>query len=432
MVPWLEELDRWYSNTTSSAAICSHGAEKRLLASSGDWYTGCKVKWLNGLPMLPKPPQSYVEHLPRLYMVTHRHGRLKTNAETISNVRTRRDRYHAKGAPMQPLHPLTTPSGMPYWKAWPHDCEKKRSMPLLADSDGQHTEREEKRPNDVSVPLEPPRTSIMHVGRTFTVAHQGEGVKTSAESVSNAQTRQNAYCVQAALMQPPLPLFEPSRRSIGPARGLWTMKIGYNEIGQARQVETRVVTHPDGHTHGIPTIAPPAPSPEHTRHLPRPYWVSRRRGRLKTSAEIVSNLRRRRSAHRAHAAPMRPCQPLPMPSGPLEIIAGGSPTLGVRYNEASVTRIIQTEGNTYPGDHTHGILTISTSFGPRKRRKPPWNIAGTYQRQGVPHPSIWGDDEPLYGQNGGLTIMVQGHSARTTVHFRNGKLPQRGAANTNK
>ncbi|KAI6017926.1 hypothetical protein EDC04DRAFT_2607924 [Pisolithus marmoratus] len=73
---------------TSMNDMAHSQAEKRLLASSGDWYTGCKVKWLNGLPVLPKPPQSYIEHLPRLYMVTHQHGRLKTNAEMNTHVAT--------------------------------------------------------------------------------------------------------------------------------------------------------------------------------------------------------------------------------------------------------------------------------------------------------------------------------------------------------
>ncbi|KIK10789.1 hypothetical protein PISMIDRAFT_20102 [Pisolithus microcarpus 441] len=70
--------------------------------------------------------------------------------------------------------------------------------------------------------------------------------------------------------------------------------------------------------------APPAPSPNGILDMPTPFTDLRRRGRLKTKAENVSNACSRRNAYRARAALMRPPPPLFTPSKRLGYLMGGS------------------------------------------------------------------------------------------------------------
>ncbi|KAI6028092.1 hypothetical protein EDC04DRAFT_2899166 [Pisolithus marmoratus] len=168
-------------------------------------------------------------------------------------------------------HSLAPLTELPYWSAWPPNCSTKRNMGPMADRKGQHTEREVKWPNNISVPLEPPRTSIMHIGRTFMVAHRGEAVRTRAEVISNLCTRQNAYCTLAAPMRPPLSLFAPTKPLIYLVGGSWTVKVDYSKVSSARGVKTR------GHTYwiaGIPMqlLQMLSNVSNRLRNIANPYW----------------------------------------------------------------------------------------------------------------------------------------------------------------
>ncbi|KAI5980560.1 hypothetical protein EDC04DRAFT_2618344 [Pisolithus marmoratus] len=271
------EAGRWgdsgSGDATSSNAICSHGAEKRLLADSRGQHSRRGVKWQDGLPAPPEPPPAgIIEHLPRLYKVTpgtHRHARIKTRAKTVSNV-----------------------------------C-----------------------------------------------------------------TRQNAYCTHVPTMRPPQFILMSTELFKTVMEVTWMGRVHYDPVRSTENAQMR------GYTHHAPGVAI-----------------------------------RKRHMHQGCAIAIQSLRLLSMPAKSPRIMAGGSRIIDVRYDEASIIENVQMEGITHPSDHTHGNPTISPSREPGKRQKPPWDISSTYQRQGVPHPSIWGDDEPLYGQNGSLTIIVQGQS----------------------
>ncbi|KAI6045901.1 hypothetical protein EDC04DRAFT_3086655 [Pisolithus marmoratus] len=348
--PDREQASSSHSDAGSREFIDSHGVRKAMLADRGCQHAACQTKRPNSLPAPPEPPLNSIHSISRTVRVTHHRGRLKPRAENISNMCMRQDGHCAKVVPMRPLCPLTTPSGIPYWKAWPPNHDTKQSMPLLADSKGQHTEREAKCP------------------RPYRVPHQLGRVKTNTESISGTHTRQDAYRAHAAPKWSLPPLLVLLKRSLDPAGGSWMINVCCN----------------------------------------------------KQAAHALGLCHRRTVT----AAPLDPAKQ----SGN---IAGGPPIPSVRYNEVSDAGNVQTRGYLHPGEHTHDCATNSPSRKPKKRRKLPWDIAGTYQRQGVPHPSTCGDNGLLYGQHGGLTTSVQGQRMSPNG-FPKWQLPQRGMANTAK
>ncbi|KAI6000281.1 hypothetical protein EDC04DRAFT_3096018 [Pisolithus marmoratus] len=133
--------------------------------------------------------------------------------------------------------------------------------------------------------------------------------------------------------------------------------------------------------------APPTPLPNRTRHVPRPYRVPRRRGRLKTSVEIVSNARTRRNAYHNRAVPMWLLPP-PSTSSKWSIyLAGGLRTMSVCYSKIRSSRRGETRGDTYR-IASIAMPLLQTLSSPSKQL---WNIANTYWRQGVPPISTWND-----------------------------------------
>ncbi|KAI5995930.1 hypothetical protein EDD15DRAFT_558950 [Pisolithus albus] len=182
---------------------------------------------------------------------------------------------------------------------------------------------------------------------------------------------------------------------------------------------------------------PSEPSPNAPTHTPMTIRDPRRRGRMKTRAENVSDAPMRRSACRAQAVLVRPLTPLLAPSKPSTYPAGGLWTMNIGYEEVRYAKRVETRGYTYPvaripmqlfrlfslpskrlgypvggswminrrcnevrsarkvetrGD-THQTVGIPMPLlqllpNPSKRL---WNIANTYWREGVPPGSIRDD-----------------------------------------
>ncbi|KAI6112708.1 hypothetical protein F5141DRAFT_1202563 [Pisolithus sp. B1] len=139
-------------------------------------------------------------------------------------------------------------------------CRAEKSM--LADSGSQQGEQEAKQPKCSPAPPAASPNGMMDVLIPLTDQHQCGRIKVKAESISNTQMQQNAYCTQVALMWPFLALLACSNQSLDPVGGLQTMNLvqplftpmkwlkyptggykmmkrGYNEIRHVRQVETR-------------------------------------------------------------------------------------------------------------------------------------------------------------------------------------------------
>ncbi|KIK14292.1 hypothetical protein PISMIDRAFT_17379 [Pisolithus microcarpus 441] len=130
--------------------------------------------------------------------------------------------------------------------------------------------------------------------------------------------------------------------------------------------------------------APPAPSPNGILDMPTPFTDLRRRGRLKTKAENVSNACSRRNAYRARAALMWPPPPLFTPSKWLGYLMGGSWIVTVRYNKVRHVIRVKTRGYTHRGSHTSVSL-------PHKVLQRLRNISNTLWWQGVPPVSTLND-----------------------------------------
>ncbi|KAI5987792.1 hypothetical protein EDC04DRAFT_2912733 [Pisolithus marmoratus] len=438
-LPRKEDDGRWgHGDATRSGYADSHGVEESPLTDDGGQHSEYEAKQPRRLPAAPAPSLNGILDMPTLFTDLCRRGKIKQTAESVSNAQTRRNAYRAQVAP-------------------------KWSLPLLL----AHSNR-----------------SLDPVGGSWTVNLGYDEIR----HARRARTRGHTYRIARILMRPLQPLSAPSKRLEYPMGGYQMMKKGYNEIRRARRVKTR------GHTYwiaGIPmrllqmlsnvskrlwTVAntywkvgeppismrndakrprnlrtakrlprsssrrqgnthtgvySPVPSkwpPNGLTRTPSTFRDPRRHGKLKTSAETVSNLRRRRSAHRARAAHMWPWQLLPTPSGPYRNIEEGSRIISVRYDEVSDAGNVQTRGYPYPGEHTLGCAIISPSRAPRKQRKPPWGLPDTYNRQGVPPGRTRSDGDPSDSQSGHFVSQYKVRSACTTMHFRNGKLPQRGAS----
>ncbi|KAI5987151.1 hypothetical protein EDC04DRAFT_3149382 [Pisolithus marmoratus] len=394
------EAGRWSDSkngdATSNSAICSRGAEKKLLADSGSQHGGHEAKRQDGSPAPPEPPPKGILNLPRPFRVPRRRGRVKTNTERITGTRTRRDAYHAHVAPKWSLPPLFAPS--------------KR-------------------------PLDPAGGSWMMNVRYDRVRH-----------ARRIETKGPAYQIACILMRLLQPFSTSSKRLRHPTGGLWIRKIGCNEVRSARGVETR------GHTYwiaGMPmrllqtlsnvskriwNIAnthwrqgvhtgstlndakrpknlhiakrlPPSsdmrrdnehkakwpngsPAPSNLAqydlsHPPRILRNSRRHSRIKTRSKNVSIVCTRPSAYHTPVVAIWPLQLVSKPTKRSRVIFGVSCIIGIRYNEVSNAGNAQTRGHAHHGDHTDGNPTISPSRALTKRWEPPWYVAGTYWMQGV-------------------------------------------------
>ncbi|KAI5993512.1 hypothetical protein EDD15DRAFT_900006 [Pisolithus albus] len=188
----------------------------------------------------------------------------------------------------------------------------------------------------------------------------------------------------------------------------------------------------------------PEPPPNAPTRTPMTIRDPRRRGRLKTRAENVSNTHARRNACRARVVFVRPLLPLLAPSNRsldptggllttntgcrevrharrdetrggayrtarvltrlflpfstpskrLRYPTGGLRMVNVRCNEVSSAREVQTRGYPYLDKHTKACVAIQPSRAPRKRLKPPWGVLRPYRRQGVPPEHTRSVDKP--------------------------------------
>ncbi|KAI5983586.1 hypothetical protein EDD15DRAFT_2522104 [Pisolithus albus] len=196
----------------------------------------------------------------------------------------------------------------------------------------------------------------------------------------------------------------------------------------------------------------PEPPPNAPTHTPMTIRDPRRRGRLKTRAENVSNTHTRRNACRARVVFVRPLLPLLAPSNRsldptggllttntgcrevrharrdetrggayrtarvltrlflpfstpskrLRYPTGGLRMVNVRCNEVSSAREVQTRGYPYLDKHTKACVAIQPSRAPRKRLKPPWGVLRPYRRQGVPPEHTRSVDKPSLFQTAAL------------------------------
>ncbi|KAI5985338.1 hypothetical protein EDD15DRAFT_2374189 [Pisolithus albus] len=188
----------------------------------------------------------------------------------------------------------------------------------------------------------------------------------------------------------------------------------------------------------------PEPPPNAPTRTPMTIRDPRRRGRLKTRAENVSNTHARRNACRARVVFVQPLLPLLAPSNRsldptggllttntgcrevrharrdetrggayrtarvltrlflpfstpskrLRYPTGGLRMVNVRCNEVSSAREVQTRGYPYLDKHTKACVAIQPSRAPRKRLKPPWGVLRPYRRQGVPPEHTRSVDKP--------------------------------------
>ncbi|KAI5989911.1 hypothetical protein EDD15DRAFT_2519908 [Pisolithus albus] len=190
-----------------------------------------------------------------------------------------------------------------------------------------------------------------------------------------------------------------------------------------------------GMENAIPT--PLEPPPIGLKHTPTPFSDPPRRGRLKTRAENVSNMRARRNACHARVVFVRPLLPLLAPSNRSLDPTRGLLTTNIGCREVRHARRVETRGNTYraarilmqlplplstplkwSGDPAGGSWMISVRCNDVRRArkvetrgdthqtagipmpllqllpnpsKRLWNISNTYWRQGVPPRSIRDD-----------------------------------------
>ncbi|KAI6038249.1 hypothetical protein EDC04DRAFT_3141665 [Pisolithus marmoratus] len=111
-LPW--EQTEWNnsgsSDATSNSAICSRGAEKKLLADSGSQHAGHEAQRQDNLPAMPEPPLTSIPNLPQPYRLLRRCGRIKQTAGSVSDVHTRRDAYSTQAAPTRPPLSLFRPT----------------------------------------------------------------------------------------------------------------------------------------------------------------------------------------------------------------------------------------------------------------------------------------------------------------------------------
>ncbi|KAI6114438.1 hypothetical protein F5141DRAFT_1291186 [Pisolithus sp. B1] len=382
-----KELDKGdigsgYNNAVRRDIVNLHSIEKAPLNDRERQHSECEMKKLDDLPASHKPPPNALTHAPTTFMDPCHHGRIRTSAERVSGTHTSQIAYLTHVVPLWLLRgtegtylecTMGIPSPCTSKKTCPNkedqDGERETSLQLqetrrppperdrmalglsrekgcwyddtvssgfvksrrieksmLAGSRSQHGERKAKCRNGLPVPPETPPNGCTHPPETYRVLRPCGRLKSKAESISNDQTRQNAYRVQAALKWPLLLLLAPSNQSLDPARGSWTMNVHYNEVRHVRQVETR------GRTYRIAGI------------------------------------------------PMRLLQLLTNSSKQFIHPVGGLWMTKVCYNEMRRARQVEMRGGTY---QTACILMQLLLFlsDPSKRLQ---NIGNTYWREGVP------------------------------------------------
>ncbi|KAI6113404.1 hypothetical protein EV401DRAFT_2104607 [Pisolithus croceorrhizus] len=361
-------------DAASKDILDSRGVEKTSLANSGSQQGERKTRWQNGLPAPPEMPPNGFIHPPRTLTDRYCHGRIKTDLQKLS---TGQEMERQQGG--SPVPPAPPPNGTYYIhkasKGLQHHArlrsnagnklwQAKRSMAvrnqptwdnlpskgdnggrrhgdatrsgyadshrvkesLLTDEGSQHSEQEAKRLRCLPAAPAPSPNGILDMPTLFMDLRRRERVKSKAENVSNAHSRQSAYLTQTALKRPLLLLPTHSNRSLDATRGSWTTNVRCNGVRHAWKVKTRG----------------------------RTYWIAR----------IL----------------MRLLQPFSMPSKRLRHPMGGLWIMKIGCSEVRSTRETKTRG------HMHRIAGILMRLqqilsNPSRRFR---NITNTYLEEGVP------------------------------------------------
>ncbi|KAI6127042.1 hypothetical protein F5141DRAFT_1249520 [Pisolithus sp. B1] len=344
-------------DAASKDILDSRGVKKTSLANSGSQQGEQKTRWRNSLPAPPETPPNGFIHPPRTLTdrywqemerrqgsspvppapppngtyyihksskgLRHR-ARLKSNAKNKSRQAKRsmavQNQSTWESLPSKEDNGSGEHDDAPSSEyVDPHGVEKV----LLTDSGT----------GDLPAPSAPSPNGILDMPTLFMDLRRHVRVKSNAENVSNAHTRQSAYLTQTAPMQPPLSLFAPMKWFIYLVGVSWMVKGRYNKIRHVRQVEMR--------------------------------------GRMYQIAHILMWL----------------LQPFPMPSKRLRHPMGGLWIMEVGCSKVGSTSKSETRGHMH---HTAGIYMQLPQVlsNPSKRLR---NVVNTYWRKGVPPGSIRND-----------------------------------------
>ncbi|KAI6142922.1 hypothetical protein EDD17DRAFT_215673 [Pisolithus thermaeus] len=299
---------------------------------------------------------------------------------------------------------------------------------MLADSRGQHGEHEAKRLNHSPAP---PTPLPKHTGDTtllYRVPRRRERLKSSAESVSNAHTRQNAYCVQVVRKRILPCLSMSTKRLEYLAGGSWMVTVRYNKVRHVIRVETRGYTHRGSHTN----VSSPHKVLQHLWNVSNTLWMqgvphvstlndARWPTNLPMAKQLpVSSSTKQGDEHRAK----RP-NDLPAPSKPTRIDFPHPPgTLRDARRRGRIKTDLRNICNAETRGRNASILTIPIPP-PRKLARTLWNVADTYWRHGIPPGRSESVENPLLFET---AASRQRYKARGRAHSK--RIPEMAVATT--
>ncbi|KAI6095098.1 hypothetical protein F5141DRAFT_1295708 [Pisolithus sp. B1] len=278
-------------DAASKDILDSCGVEKTLLANSGSQQGERKTRWRNSLPAPPETPPNGFIHPPRTLTDRYCHGRIKTDLKKLSTGREME--WRQGGSPVPPAPP---PNGTYYI----HKSSKGLRHCARLKSNAENKSRQAK--------------------RSMAVQNQSTWESLPSKEDNGSGGHDDA----------------PSSEYVNP-HGVEKVLLTDSGSQHSERNAKRAGGSP----------APPAPHPNGTGHLPRPYQVPRRRGRLKLHAEGVSDAHTRQDTHHAHAAPMRSPLSLFGPMKWLRYPMGRYQTMKRGYNEVRHARQIEARGHTY-------------------------------------------------------------------------------------
>ncbi|KAI6102435.1 hypothetical protein EDD16DRAFT_1900916 [Pisolithus croceorrhizus] len=278
-------------DAASKDILDSRGVKKTSLANSGSQQGERKTRWRNSLPAPPETPPNGFIHPPRTLTDRYCHGRIKTDLQKLS---TGQEMERRQGG--SPVPPAPPPNGTYYIHKSSKGLRHRARLKSNAENKSQQAEGSMAVQNQSTwddLHGKEDNSSEEHDDTTSSGCTDSRGVEESLLTDSGSQH---------------------SERNAKRAGG---------------------------------SPAPPAPRPNGTGHLPRPYQVPRRRGRLKLHAEGVSDVHTRQDTHHAHAAPMQSPLSLFGPMKWLRYPMGRYQTMKRGYNEVRRARQIEARGHTY-------------------------------------------------------------------------------------
>ncbi|KAI6111261.1 hypothetical protein F5141DRAFT_1202928 [Pisolithus sp. B1] len=290
-------------DTASKDFVDLRGVEKMLLAISRSQQGKQEVKRQDGLPVPPETPPNGYMHPPGTIRDLHPRGGMKTRAEKVRRARWIKVRGHTHR----------------------HDHIHGSLATSKANEVSQHLQNVANTYQRQGVPPK----SIRSTGRLMnghaaawqpqippTSAYYGnnasKGLQHRARLRSNAENKLRQAKRSMAVRNQPTWDNLPSKGDNGGRRHGDATRSGYAD---SCRVEESPLTDSGGQHSEYEekrlqrSPAPPTPSPNGILDMPTLFTDLRRRGRLKSKAENVSNAQTRRNAYLTHAAPMR--SPLP-------------------------------------------------------------------------------------------------------------------------